>query len=232
MDRFASLLCAASLISPAFADSRPESLKTPKTTLEFPVAFEKIPAATRDAMTKVMATPTMTAIAPAEEFVAHAEMYQWLLDHPDRASQAWRKLGVEALEIKEAKEGRFTWRDAAGSEMVWRTVAQGPKGRVWFAEGKYKPGPLIPSIPVSGVAILNHSDRPRESGDSLIRHQIEIFLHSDSRAATWATKMLGEAAPKMAKDGAEQMLMFFSGIARYTHNHPDKAKTLFTDKPK
>jgi hypothetical protein len=43
-------------------------------------------------------------------------------------------------------------------------------------------------------------------------------------------RLIGPAAPRMAQDGAEQMLLFFSGIARYVDRHPSKAKALLAEK--
>lgn len=234
MSRLNILLCAIALVcvvSPASAAPRKESLRT-TSTLPLPVKLEDLPAETREALNGVMKSPTITAICPAEEFVAHADTYKWLLDHPDRTAAAWRKLGVEAVEIKMMKDGRFCWKDENGSELVWQNVASGPNGRIWFAEGKVKAGLLLPTVPVKAVAVLNHSDKQRATGDSLITHQIEIYLHTSSRAASLATKILGDSVPKMAEQGSEQLLMFFSGIAKYAHNKPEKAKALLSESEK
>lgn len=226
--------CAFGLLvsTTAAADPKPESATygARTTNLPLPVSLETLPAVTRDALTKVMKSPTITALAPAEEFVAHSDMYHWLLDHPDRTSQAWRKLGVTAAELKPLKDGRFVWRDTTGSEVVWQTIATGPTGRIWYAEGKVKPAALSPSIPVTAVAVLTHAETPRAAGGVTIKQQVEVFLCTDSKAAALVMKALGDNAPKMAQNGAEQVLMFFSGIAKYTHDKPEKAQTLFEEK--
>jgi hypothetical protein len=224
MTRAIALLCLAAIVAPACAEPWAEKAKA--ASLPLPVPLDQMPAQTRDALSKVMKDPTLSAVSPVEEFVAHADMYEWLLDHPDRTAGAWRKLGVAAVEIKPLKDGRFCWKDENGSELVWQTVAQGPNGRVWYAEGKVKPGPLMPSVPVKAVAVLNHSDTPRTAGDSVIKQQIEVFLHTDSKTAATVTKMLGDSAPRMAQQGSEQLLMFFSGIAKYARDKPEKARAI------
>lgn len=216
--------------TPVFAQSpRPET-STRFGTLPLPVAMEAMPGVTRDALTKVMKAPTVTAVATAEEFVAHWDMYQWLLDHPDRTAGAWRKLGVGAVEITPLKDGRFLWKDELGSELVWQSVARSPQGRIWYAEGKFKPAILSPTFPVTGVAVLNHSAKARAGGESAIKHQVELFLQADNKAATLATKVLGDTAPKITQQGGEQLLAFFAGIARYSHDKPEKAVALFEEK--
>src|SRR5262245_2039673 len=157
MTRAIVVFCLVAAALPASAQPRSEKAKT-YGKLPLPVALEAMPAATRDALTKVMKDPTVTSVCPTEEFVAHPDMYQWLLDHPDRTAGAWRKLGVAAVEIKPLKDGRFCWKDENGSELVWQNVAQGPTGRVWYAEGKVNPGPLLPTVAVTAVAVLRSEE--------------------------------------------------------------------------
>jgi hypothetical protein len=165
-----------------------------------------------------------------DDFAASASIYMWLLDHPDRVSLAWQRLNIAAIEIKEAKDGKFIWRDDQGNEMTWHTVAQSGNGRIWYAEGKIRPGRLLPVVPVKAVAVLRHCRMKDEDGDLVIRQQVEVFLQTDSKTASFAMRLIGPAAPRMAADGADQLLMFFSGIARYVERHPEKAKTLLVEK--
>jgi hypothetical protein len=226
MNRAIVLFCAALLACPAAAEPRTERARS--ASLPLPVPLDQMPAVTREALAKVMKDPTLTAVCPVEEFVGHPDTYQWLLDHPDRTAAAWRKLGVGAVEIKTLKDGRFFWKGDDGSELVWQSVAKGPDGRVWYAQGSVRPAPFLPTVPVTAVAVLAHTETARPTGDFLIKHQVEVFLHTDSKTAALVTKMVGDAAPRLAQQGLEQMLMFFSGIAKYAHDKPEKAEILLT----
>ena len=146
MTRINILLCAVALtclVSQAQADPRSEASKVKAGTLPLPVALEDMPAKTRDAMIEVMKSPTITAICPPEELVGHADTYKWLLDHPDRTAAAWRKLGVDAIDIKVLKDGRFTLEGRKRQRVDLAERGPGPERGVWFAEGKVKPG-LLP----------------------------------------------------------------------------------------
>lgn len=216
-------------LSPLFAWSQSRGDSFPG-KLASPVPMEKLPAPTREAILKVMKAPTVTVLAQAEEFVAHNDVYQWLLDHPDRTAIAWRRLGIEAMDIRCTRDGGFIYKDDQGTEMMWKCVAKSDAGRIWFAEGRVKPGVLIPSVPVQAVAVLRHVEKanPRNA-DSTIKHQVELFMQTDSKAAAMVTKALGDQAPKMAQAGADQLLAFFSGVAKYAHAKPDKADALFAE---
>src|SRR5262245_20590495 len=105
MTRCATLVCLAARTSLAAGDPKPESARSRSALHSLPVSLADLPSGTRDAVSRVMKDPTVTAVCPAEEFVAHSDVYQWLLDNPDRTAAAWRKLGVEAVEIKALKNG-------------------------------------------------------------------------------------------------------------------------------
>jgi hypothetical protein len=198
--------------------------------LPFPVGLDTLPAATREMLNKVLKAPTLTALSPADEFASSSEMYLWLLDHPDRVSLAWQRLKIAVIDIKANADGRFCWKDEQGSELCWRSVAQSGEGRIWYAEGKIRAGALLPTVPVKAVAVLRHGIKKAEGGDTMICHQVEVFLQTDSRTATLAMRLLGPAVPRMAQDGAEQMLLFFSAIARHVEQHPERARCLLAEK--
>jgi len=189
-----------------------------------------LPVAWHDAVTRVMQQPTLAASSPADSFAVNDELYAWLLDHPDRVALAWRRLRVPAVEITPLGDGRFSWRDGQGSELIWQTVSRTGEGRIWYAEGKMKPGPLLPMVPVRAVAQLRHEVTQDPRGRTSITHRLEAYLQTDSRFAALVTRLLGPAAPKMAEDGAEQLLHFFSGMARYLDEHPDRASKLLAEK--
>jgi hypothetical protein len=41
-----------------------------------------------------------------------------------------------------------------------------------------------------------------------------------------ALRVPGPTAPKLAQDAADQLVVFFAGVARYVHAHPDRAEEL------
>src|SRR5262249_44348677 len=56
--------------------------------------LKQIPAEVRDTVRQVLEKPTLSSQGPAETFGGDPALYLWLLDHPDRALLAWRRLGA------------------------------------------------------------------------------------------------------------------------------------------
>lgn len=186
------------------------------------------------AVAEVVKAPTLSARASEDPFTAHARVYDWLLDHPDRASVAWRRMNVPCVEIGDLGDGRFRWADGNGSELVWRAVGRYADGVVWYATGKVKPGTLLPTVPVKAVAVLRAPRTPitGSDGKAVLEPAISVYLLTDNRAAQAVLRMVGPAAPRMAEQGADQLLLFFSGPARHVHRHPDQAESLLAPKTK
>lgn len=224
------VVCWMGCVGTATAQESASTHSSKQSKLALPVDLETLPAVVREALAKVMLAPTITAVAPADEFASSGEMYLWLLDHPDRVSLAWKRLNITAVDILPLDGGRFNWKDDQGSELTWRAISKTGEGRIWYAEGHVRPSALLPLVPVRAVAILRHGVKKDEAGTPVICHQLEVFLQTDSKAANLVMKLLGPAAPRMAEQGAEQLLMFFSGIAKYVDKHPKKAPTLLAEK--
>jgi hypothetical protein len=185
----------------------------------------------REAVAAVMKNPTMTAKANDDEFQAHAKVYDWLIEHPDRTALAWQRLKVPCVDITDLGKGQFFWSDDNGSELTWQTVGRFENGVIWYATGKVKAGTLIPSTPVKAVAVLQS---PRSEADKIgvvtFKPTVSIYLMSDSRVANMVLKVAGPAAPKMAEQGAEQLLYFFSGIARHLYKKPEQIEAVLAPK--
>jgi len=195
------------------------------------VPLLEVPELLRARVRQVIERPTLFSHGPAEAFTGRPALYHWLLDHPDRAVVAWRRLGATCTQISERGSGRFVWRDGQGSEIDWQTICNGPALRIWYAEGHMRPAPLLPAVPVKAVLLLRHGDRPDGPGRMLIFHQADVFLQTDSRTAALLAQMLGSSASGLAEQGLGQVEMFFSALVWYLGQHPDRAARLLATTP-
>jgi hypothetical protein len=190
-----------------------------------------MPAAVREQVRLVVDHPTLYANGPTETFPCDPAVYDWLLDHPDRAVAAWRKLGAQCVEISDRGDGRFGWTDGRDSDVHWDTVYKSDELRVWHAEGQVKAGPLVPTVPFQALVVMRHSRGTDEKGRTVVRHQADLILHTDSRSALVAARVLGPTAPKLAEQYVAQMEMFFSALPWFLHRHPERAEELLSATP-
>src|SRR5437763_96694 len=171
--------------------------------------LDAVPEEYRARVLALLEKPTLQARGPSETFHCQPPTYRWLLDHPDRAVAVWRKLGAEVTPISDRGNGCFGWRDEQGSDMAWQAIVRGQRDQVWYAEGVVRPGPLLPLITVRALLVLHITEGHDAAGRSAVRHQAELVLRTDSRAANLAARLLGASAPRMAEQYVAQIQTFF-----------------------
>src|SRR5438876_2349413 len=211
------------------------SAMPPDLTLQYEAAarvpLAEVPEALRARVRQVIERPTLFSHGPAEAFTGKPALYHWLLDHPDRGVLAWRKLGATCTDVIDCGDGRFLWKDGQGSEINWQTIHNQPSLRIWYAEGQMRPGCLLPAVPVKAVLLLRHGNRPDAPGQTLIFHQADVFLQTDSKTAALLAQILGPSTPYLAEQGLGQVEMFFSALVWYLGQHPDRAARLLATAP-
>lgn len=194
-----------------------------------PVPLDEVPASARVKVRAVLEHPTLSTRGQPETFNGEPTVYQWFLDHPDRAAAAWKRLGAKVADISDRGNGVFGWSDAQGSDVRWETVYRGPRMRVWHAEGKVRPGALLPLVAVQAVVVLRYSESRDTDGRPVLRHQAELTLHTDSKAMSLAARLFGASAPRLAEQYVSQVEMFFSALSWYVAQHPEKAEKLLAN---
>jgi hypothetical protein len=225
-----ALLAVSSAVAadprPLYAPPPAATQKSPtQTTTKQPTVMDFVADAHKDSVGAVIKASTLSAKASEEEFVAHPAVYDWLLDHPDRTSLAWQRMKVPCVDITDLGKGQFHWADDNGSELHWQTVGDIPNGRIWYATGKVKAAALLPMIPVKAVAVLQAPRSvPDKNGYCTFKPVVNVYMQCDSKLANAALRIAGPSAPKMAEEGAEQLLYYFSGVARYLEKNPDQVE--------
>lgn len=206
-----------------------QSVFAPKKAESIAIPMAQVTPAYREAVKQVLEKPTLSSRSAAESFPASVEAYRYFLDRPDRAVAAWRKLGAKCVSIQAHGKQTFSWSDEHGSEVVWRTVLDEPEVRVWFAEGKVKPAPMLPVVPVKVVVVLRMSELALPEGKTGIQHHTEMAIFTDSKTALVVTKMLGPSSQRMAEQALGQFQFFFGGLSFYLSRHPDQVPVLLRD---
>ena len=76
--------------------------------------------------------------------------------------------------------------------------------------------------------MLTYADTPRSTGDAVIKHQIEVFLHTDSKTAAWRPRCSATAPRGWPPRGRSSCSCSSPAIAKYAHDKPEKARGLLT----
>jgi hypothetical protein len=192
-------------------------------------SIEDVPEQYQSSMRSVLDSPTMRIRGPVETFLCEPHIYRWLLDHPDRTVAAWSRMGAKCSPITDRGNGRFGCKDGIGSDVHWDTVVREGNKRIWYAEGVVKPSLLLPSVPVRAILVLHIVEGCDIQGRKGVRHQAELILHTNSKAAALVTRILGASAPRVAEQYVGQIQTFFAAMAWYLGEHPERTRELLED---
>jgi len=204
-------------------------LKKEPAPLPASIPWQALDQHSRELALGVVEKPTLAARGPEETFTCKPDQYFWFLDHPDRAVTAWRRLGAKCVSITPRGEGQYGWSDENGSEIIWQTVYKTSALRLWYAEGKVRPGPVMPLVPVKALVVLTHVPNQAADGGATVQHRTELFIQTDSKTAGAVAKMMGTSATRCAEEGLKQLQLFFSALSWYLDRHPDRAEALLRD---
>lgn len=175
---------------------------------------------------KCVRHPTVATQSSGDEIICTVAVYEWLYDHPDRVALAWQRLKIPTVAITDLGNGRFGWTDQNGSEVIWQTVGTFADGLVWYASGKVKISAVSPSIPIQATFVVSHPRKAEKDGVAVFVPHVQVYVHSDSKAANLALRIIGPTAPRLAEEAASQLLDFFGGIAAVVQKNPTKAEML------
>jgi hypothetical protein len=226
---FAGSVCLLWLLHAACADAAntPPLLKKSDPAQTVTIPWDDLNEHATTLAKQLMERPTVVARGPSETFACVPEQYHWLLDNPDRAVIAWRRLGAKCVSINRRGPNKFGYTDDTGTDVAWEVIHQSPSVRIWFAEGKVKPSPVLPLVPVKALIVLHHIDGKLPDGTVVVQHHAEVVIHTDSKAATAVTKLMGQSAPKLAEQGLGQLQLFYSALSRFLDLHPERVEVLF-----
>ena len=140
-----------------------------------------LPADIRESMTKVVAQPTLTAHASGRRIPGGAVR----VVGRSPGSNGGGDLATAGRAVRRrsatSETAGTTWSDGQGSDLTWQTVVHAGDSRVWFAEGQAKPGPMLPVMPIKAVAIAVHLPSSTTSGQTIVRHEVDLYLQTLER---------------------------------------------------
>jgi hypothetical protein len=111
----------------------------------------------------------------------------------------------------------------------WSIVYRSPGVHAWYADGKVKPGVLMPASSFRAFVVMEYTAGKDTSGKPAIRHQVSFFVRCDSRMLALAARIMGASAPRLAEQYLGQLQMFYGGLAWYLWQDDSRARKMFRE---
>ena len=176
-----------------------------------------VPSADLARIEKVLANATVSTRVEIAPYPLRLDVFDYLLDHPEFATQVTRALKLARYRI---------WRTADGLNLDegWGvtgliTPFYGDAGlRVIYARGRYEQS-VLPDIRGQAVILLRYANGPDPNGRPALATSMEVFAQLDSAmVATFA----GSIAKSKATSEGLHVLKVFSRLATHLERRADE----------
>ena len=193
------------------------------------VVPSNLPADETQRLRTVADAATVRGRVTGESFVIAADLFEYLVDHPEFASEV----------IRAFAKGRYrTWRDQDnlwaddGGGAVGRLwlVHAGPQQRVFYLDGNYKP-PILPAIKGRIVVVLDYPSEPAPDGKRLFTPMLTAYLKIDNIVVETASRILSAVAREKAEQLAKRLVRDVAKTARVIDQEPMRVRDELRRRP-
>ncbi len=155
----------------------------------------------------------------AEPFVVRADVFVYLLDHPEFATHVARTLRLARFKIWNTPQG-LVLDDGRGLTGQFRVVHAANGTRLFYANGEYNKA-LLPTIHGQALTLIEYHTSPAPRGRVLVKPAVSGFVRLDNRVLAFGFRALQAAAQRKADLEAHRLMKKFARVSRALDESPD-----------
>jgi len=176
-----------------------------------------VPAADKARIDQVLAKATISARVEIDPYPLRVDVVDYLLDHPEFATQVTRALKLARYRIWRTTDG-LNVDDGWGVTGII-TPLYGNNGlRVIYARGRYEQS-VLPDIHGQAVILLRYAGGPSPNGRPSLATSMEVFAQLDSALIS---SLAGSIAKTKATSEARHVLRMFSRLSTHLDLRADE----------
>jgi hypothetical protein len=178
----------------------------------------QLPATERGKLEEIVHNSFASTRVEQAPYVARAEIWEYLLDHPEFATHVTRALKVARYRIWH--EGGDLWLDDGwGVRGQFTVVHAEPGKRVLWARGRFEQK-LLPEIRGQGVGTLEYAFRTAGDGQTVVATAASGYLQVDNRALNALGRLAAPFVQAKADREAGLLLRTFARVMRAIEENP------------
>jgi len=185
-----------------------------------------VPAADKARIDKVLAKATVSTRVEIDPYTLRLDVVEYLLDHPEFATQVTRALKLARYRIWRTVDG-LNLDDGWGVTGIM-TPLYGNNGlRVIYARGRYEQS-VLPDIHGQAVILLRYAGGPAPNGRPALTTSMEVFAQLDSAVIS---SLAGSIAKTKATSEARHVLRMFSRLSTHLDLRADEVLAELARRP-
>ena len=174
----------------------------------------------------VVNRPSLYRQMPTTLIESDADLYQFLVRHPEVIVNMWDLLGITKVSITRTKDFQFEATDGAGTVTRIELVYGDQNVHVVYCEGAYE-GPLFKRL-LTGrcVLLLRSSYTQTMDQTTYVSSRLDVFLQIDNAGTELIAKTLQPVVGGTADRNFTDSLKFLGQVAKAVEEKPDRVQAL------
>src|SRR5262249_15105184 len=175
-----------------------------------PTLPPSVPTADKARIETVLANATVSTRVEIDPYSLRLDVVDYLLDHPDFATQVTRVLKLARYRIWRTADG-LNLDDGWGVRGIMTPIYGDGGLRVIYARGRYEQS-VLPDIRGQAVILLRYTGTPGANGRPMLATSMEVFAQLDSALLA---SLAGSIAKSKATSEALHVLRVFSRLSTH-----------------
>ena len=189
----------------------------------------QLPQAERAKLEEIARSSLASTRVEQAPYVAQAEIWEYLLDHPEFATHVTRALKVARYRIW--REGGGLWLDDGWGVRGQFRIVHAERGmRVLYARGQFDPK-VLPEIRGQAVGTLEYVFHQDEAGRTVVVTSASGYVQVDNRALNALAKVAAPMVQAKADREAGFLLRTFARATRAIEEDPARVYQLVSERP-
>ena len=190
------------------------------------IPWDALSSAAKTKIKPVIATHSIFRRLPLQAVYTDAEMYQFLVEHPDIVVGFWEKLGVTQISLRELSEDRFLMKETGGTTAVAEVLYRTRDICIVYAKGQYRGTLLAKPIDGEAVLILRSRFLRDEDNEPYTICQLDSFVRLDNVGVDLVAKLFSSVLGKIADGNFEQTVGFVGNVSEAATTNTERVKDL------
>lgn len=190
------------------------------------IPWDSLSRESREKIKSVVRNLSLFRQMPGQAVYCDAEMYRYLLDHPDLVVGFWDHLGVTQISLREWGEDRYLMKETTGTvakiEVLYRTDAM----CIVYARGQYK-GPFAArAIEGESVLVLRNRYGFDADGEPFVACILDVFICIDHFGADFLARLFSTTLGRIADGNFEQTVAFVGQVSDAASINPEALRRI------
>lgn len=190
------------------------------------IPFQQMTPEAQAKLLSVINRPSLYRQMPTTLIESDADLYQFLVRHPEVIVNMWDLLGITKVSIARTSDFQFEATDGAGTVTQIELIYGDQNVHVVFCEGAYE-GPLFKRL-LTGrcVLILRSAYSQTMDRTTYVTSRLDVFLQIDNAGTELIAKTLQPVVGSTADRNFTDSLKFVGQVAKAAEEKPDRIQAM------